>query len=79
VNPPCAECGDVCACGEYAPINMPRGRPPQDDTTRDRMIRVRVTSDQETRWRAAADAAGVDLSTWIRDLADAAAERETRR
>jgi uncharacterized protein (DUF1778 family) len=49
---------------------MTRGRPPQDDTARDRMIRVRVTSEQEARWRAAADAEGSDLSTWLRDLAD---------
>lgn len=60
-------------------LTMPRGRPPQDDKTRDRMIRVRCTSDQEARWRAAADEAGVDLSTWLRDLADEAAEREARK
>jgi hypothetical protein len=58
---------------------IPRGRPPQDDVTRTRMIRMRCTEDQETRWRAAADAAGVDLSTWLRELAEEAAERETRR
>jgi hypothetical protein len=54
MNPPCAECGDVCACGEYLPLNMPRGRPPEDDVARSRMIRVRATPDQETRWRVAA-------------------------
>jgi hypothetical protein len=58
------------------PPAMPRGRPPQDDVTRDRMIRVRVTSEQETRWRVAADAAGVDLSTWLRELADEAAAKK---
>lgn len=58
---------------------MPRGRPPQDDVTRDRMVRVRVTADQETRWRVAADAAGLDLSTWLRELADEAAAKESGR
>lgn len=58
---------------------MARGRPPQDDVTRDRMVRVRVTADQETRWRVAADAAGLDLSTWLRELADEAAAKESGR
>jgi uncharacterized protein (DUF1778 family) len=54
---------------------MARGRPPQDDATRTRTVRVRVTGDQETRWRAAADARGVSLSEWLRELAEGAAER----
>jgi uncharacterized protein (DUF1778 family) len=54
---------------------MARGRPPQDDATRTRTVRVRVTVDQEARWRAAADACGVSLSEWLRELAEGAAER----
>lgn len=57
---------------------MPRGRPPQDGEKRDTSIRVLCHSSQEAAWRAAAEAEGVDLSTWVRDRLDAAAERETR-
>lgn len=57
---------------------MPRGRPPQDGTKRDRSIRVLCHSEQEAAWRAAAEREGVDLSTWVRDVLDAAAEKGTR-
>lgn len=50
---------------------MPRGRPPQDGTTRDRMIRFRASSEQEAAWKLAAQLDGADdLSAWLRDLAD---------
>lgn len=57
---------------------MIRGRPPQDGARRDRSIRVLCHSSQEAAWRAAAEADGVDLSTWVRERLDAAAEKETR-
>lgn len=50
---------------------MVRGRPPQDGTTRDRMIRFRASSEQEAAWKLAAQLDGTDdLSAWLRDLAD---------
>jgi hypothetical protein len=56
--------------GTYAPM-APRGRPPQDGTTRDRMVRFRASSEQEAAWKLAAQLDGADdLSAWLRDLAD---------
>jgi hypothetical protein len=78
----CIDCdrnySGTCPAHPRGPAARPPGRPPQDDAVRVRMIRVRCTEDQEARWRAAADAAGEDLSTWLRELADEASERETR-
>jgi hypothetical protein len=54
---------------------MPRGRPPQDGTKRDRSIRVMCHSKQEATWRLAAEAEGVDLSTWVRERLDEAAAK----
>ena len=54
----------------------PRGRPPQDGTKRDRSIRVMCHSEQEATWRLAAEAEGVDLSTWVRERLDEAAARD---
>ena len=48
-------------------------RPPDDDEPRTEVVRVRVTPAQHARWRALADALGVDLSTAIRDTMDARA------
>lgn len=57
---------------------MPRGRPPKDGETLAERVLLRAGVDQKAAWQAAADMEGVDLSTWIRDRLDAAAERETR-
>lgn len=76
-EPPLCGCEPIGAAPTM-PL-MPRGRPPQDDVTRDRMLRVRVTADQEARYRAAAEAEGLDLSTWLRDLADEHAASVLRR
>lgn len=55
---------------------MPRGRPPQDGTKRDRSIRVMCHSEQETTWRLAAESDGQDLSSWVRDVLDDAARKQ---
>jgi hypothetical protein len=39
------------------------------------IIPVRVTPTQEQRFRAAADAAGLRVSVWLRGLADREADR----
>ncbi len=47
------------------------GRKPVDDPFLSRSLAVRAT--QWERWRAAADAAGLSLSEWIRHVCDSAA------
>jgi hypothetical protein len=54
------------------------GQPPHDGEARDRVVRVRCLSAQAATWQAAADEAGVDLSTWIRDALDDAAAKAAR-
>ena len=47
-----------------------RGRPRKEDAGRkDDVIRFRVTDEQRERLQAAAEAEGLDLSAWIRELA----------
>jgi uncharacterized protein (DUF1778 family) len=36
-------------------------------------VGLRATPDQKSRWEAAAEAAGLSLSEWLRAVADAAA------
>lgn len=51
-----------------------RGRPRKEDAGRkDDVIRFRVTDEQRDLIQAAADARGVDLSAWIRELVLSAA------
>lgn len=51
------------------------GRPKKADAEkRDTLIRVLVTTDEHTRFQAAADQMGVSLSTWMRLTAGAAAK-----
>jgi uncharacterized protein (DUF1778 family) len=45
-------------------------RPPKDPADKKGItLKVRVTEDQQRRLKAAADADGLDLSTWVRRLA----------
>jgi hypothetical protein len=80
---PCDPPHDPPRCG-CVPLGstiaaMPRGRPPQDGRTRDRSIRVLCHSEQEAAWRAAAELAGEDLSTWVRETLDSAALEQAKR
>lgn len=43
------------------------GRPPGRDPERSVALRVRCSPSDLSRWKAAAEAAGKDLSTWVRD------------
>jgi hypothetical protein len=52
----------------------PVGRPPLGKTPTTR-LEIRVDAARLKRWQRAADAAGVPLSAWLRDVADAAAVR----
>lgn len=54
---------------------MPRGRPPQDGEKRTAKIEVKCHAHQRDAWRAAAGAAGVTLSEWVRARLEAAAKR----
>lgn len=50
-------------------VTRRRGRPRKEDAGRkDDVIRFRVTDEQRDLIQAAADARGVDLSAWIREL-----------
>lgn len=40
-----------------------------DERKRDVQLNIRVSSDEKKRFEAAAEAAGLDLSTWLRLLA----------
>ncbi|HVV50221.1 MAG TPA: hypothetical protein VHO06_11215 [Polyangia bacterium] len=52
------------------------GRPKKaDDEKRDTLIKVLVTADEKDRFQAAADQAGLSVSTWLRLLAGAATKR----
>jgi hypothetical protein len=52
------------------------GRPKKaDDEKRDTLIKVLVTADERDRFQAAADQAGLSLSTWVRLTAGAATKR----
>jgi uncharacterized protein (DUF1778 family) len=55
------------------------GRPPQDGVSRTAKVELRATPEQVAAWRAAAELQGYGLSEWLRELADEAAERVTRR
>lgn len=57
---------------------MPRGRPPQDGEPRRAMLQVKCHEHQRDAWRAAAEVSGMELSEWVRERLDAAAEKETR-
>ena len=50
----------------------PRGRPP---TGTDPIRAVRVSDEQWAHWQAAADAVGVPLSVWIRQVCNRKAKR----
>jgi uncharacterized protein (DUF1778 family) len=58
---------------------MPRGRPPEDGKTREVTVEFRCGLEQRDAYDVAAKLAGKSRSEWLRDLADEAAERETRR
>jgi hypothetical protein len=49
------------------------GRPPHGGKAREAVVRLRATPEQVAAWRAAAERGGVDLSAWLRSLADDAA------
>ena len=48
------------------------GRPTDGPTARDRRVEVRATADEYRRWSAAAEAADLTLSDWLRAAAEQA-------
>ena len=55
------------------PIKKRLGRPPKPEASRlDVRLVVLVTEEADSRYHAAAQAAGLDLSEWIRRACDAA-------
>ena len=50
----------------------PRGAPKKDNPATLR-VEIRVTPDEKAAWQAAAAACDKTISTWVRDLANAAA------
>lgn len=54
-----------------------RGRPPKEaDRLRDQPLLVRLESSEKEAFRAAADLAGVPLSSWVRERLRQVATRE---
>lgn len=58
---------------------VPRmGRPPRSASAATRRIDLRATPEEETLWRAAAEASGLGLRRWIADQATTAARKASR-
>jgi predicted HicB family RNase H-like nuclease len=56
-----------------------RGRPPlPDERRKGKRIEIRADPGERDAYEAAADAAGIDLSEWIRTRLNRAAKHETR-
>ncbi len=54
--------------------DAPPARRKADEDRRESIIKVLVTSDERASFQAAADAAGMSLSTWLRHVAIKAAK-----
>lgn len=51
------------------PGEEPPTRRKSDDERRDKIMKVLATADEQAAFQAAADAAGMSLSTWLRHVA----------
>lgn len=52
-----------------------RGRPFKEETARLVLPPIRVTEEQRSRYKQAADEQGKKLSSWLRDIADKESKR----
>jgi uncharacterized protein (DUF1778 family) len=59
--------------------NRPPGRPPKGDEPQAARLYLRAVDEEKNLFEAAAEAAGVSLSEWIRDRLVKAAKKETKR
>lgn len=52
------------------------GRPPKETKEHTPRLPIRVSLEQRATWRQAAEAEGLDLSEWVRQVCDKAANRK---